>query len=242
LGWLGNFEKGAVFCEKGLHTASQIGELRTLAYNESYNGWFYSLKGDGRLVVEHFKNCIKYSEEAKWYHVMGGAFCGLGYGHYLLGDFENARNNIEKSIKILQDAGVRLALSFFYCSLSMSLFDLGEYGKALASIGEALILARKNNEKNFEGFSMIWLGRILGKTDPNQFDRAEESILKGINISEELGLKPYFAQGYLYLGEFYTDIAQKEKALENLKKAEQMFQEMGMDYWLAKTQEVLNRL
>ncbi len=86
------------------------------------------------------------------------------------------------------------------------------------------------------------MGRILGKTDPNQFDRAEESILKGINILEELRLKPSFSQGYLYLGEFYTDIGQKEKAQENLKKAERMFKEMGLDYWLAKTQKVLNRL
>jgi hypothetical protein len=31
-------------------------------------------------------------------------------------------------------------------------------------------------------------------------------------------------------------------SLENLKRAEGMFQEMGMDYWLAKTQEVLGRL
>jgi hypothetical protein len=32
-------------------------------------------------------------------------------------------------------------------------------------------------------------------------------------------------------------VGQKEKALENLKKAETMFQEMGMDYWLAVTRE-----
>ncbi|MFC1895873.1 hypothetical protein ACFL0Q_04325 [Thermodesulfobacteriota bacterium] len=33
-----------------------------------------------------------------------------------------------------------------------------------------------------------------------------------------------------------------EKALENLNVAETNFREMGMDYWLAKTQEVLARL
>jgi hypothetical protein len=44
------------------------------------------------------------------------------------------------------------------------------------------------------------------------------------------------------LGELYADTGQKEKALEHLKKAEERFQEMGMDYWLAKTQEVLERL
>jgi hypothetical protein len=41
------------------------------------------------------------------------------------------------------------------------------------------------------------------------------------------------------LGELYADTGQKEKALEHLKKAEERFQEMGMRYWLAKTQEVL---
>jgi hypothetical protein len=35
---------------------------------------------------------------------------------------------------------------------------------------------------------------------------------------------------------------QKDKALENLKKAEGMFREMGMDYWLAKTHKALERL
>ena len=52
----------------------------------------------------------------------------------------------------------------------------------------------------------------------------------------------YGSQGYLFLGELYADTGERDKALENLNKAEAMFQEMGMDYWLRKTQEVLGRL
>jgi cytochrome c-type biogenesis protein CcmH/NrfG len=63
-----------------------------------------------------------------------------------------------------------------------------------------------------------------------------------MKICDELSLKPWSAQGYLFLGEIYGDAARREKALESLKKAEGMFQEMKMDYWLAKTQEVLGRL
>ena len=59
---------------------------------------------------------------------------------------------------------------------------------------------------------------------------------------EELRVKPWASQGCLFLGELYADTGQKEKALEHLKKAEDMFQEIGMDYWLTKTQEVLGRL
>ena len=86
------------------------------------------------------------------------------------------------------------------------------------------------------------LGRIIGKTEPKDPGKAEEHILKGIKILDDLKLKPHVSVGYLYLGELYADMDQKEKALENLNKAEKMFQEMGMDYWLAKTQEVLKKV
>ncbi len=36
--------------------------------------------------------------------------------------------------------------------------------------------------------------------------------------------------------------AREKKTLETLNKAEKMFQEMGMDYYLTKTQKVLARL
>ena len=71
---------------------------------------------------------------------------------------------------------------------------------------------------------------------------AEEYILKGIKILEELKLQPYVSTGCLFLGELYADVGQREKALENLKTAEVMFQEMGMDYYLAKTKKVLERV
>jgi predicted ATPase len=52
----------------------------------------------------------------------------------------------------------------------------------------------------------------------------------------------HYARGCLSLGELYDKAGQKEKALENLKKAETMFQEMGMDYWVAMTKELLEKL
>jgi len=82
----------------------------------------------------------------------------------------------------------------------------------------------------------------LGKADISQSSEAEECILLGMKILDELKLRPLFSLGYYYLGELYIDTGQGEKALETLKKAEGMFQEMGMDYWLRRTQEVLERV
>jgi len=108
-------------------------------------------------------------------------------------------------------------------------------------IEEAVRLSQNDNTRLWEGYSLMWLGRILGKAEASTGD-GEEYILQGIKICNELQLKPFSAQGYLFLGELYTETGQKEKALENLKKAEGMFQVVGMDYWLTKTQEIQDRL
>ncbi len=100
----------------------------------------------------------------------------------------------------------------------------------------------QKNHQHGEGLAWVLLGRTLAKADPPQTDKAEESILKGIKIYEELKIKTYSVLGYFFLGEMYVDTGQKDKALETLKTAEKLFQEMGMDYWLAKTQEILERL
>jgi hypothetical protein len=50
-----------------------------------------------------------------------------------------------------------------------------------------------------EGMSKIWLGRILGKNNLSQRDKAEEFILDGIQFYDELGIKPFAAQEYMFL-------------------------------------------
>jgi hypothetical protein len=86
------------------------------------------------------------------------------------------------------------------------------------------------------------LGRILGRTDTQQIHNAEECILKGMKIADGLKAKPFYSKGHLFLGEIYMHGGQREKAMENLKKAETMFREMGMDYWLGKAQDALAKL
>jgi len=66
--------------------------------------------------------------------------------------------------------------------------------------------------------------------------------LQGIETFEQLRLKAHLVSCYFILGELYASTGKKEKALENLKKAEAMCLEMDMGYWPDKIQEVLARL
>ena len=92
------------------------------------------------------------------------------------------------------------------------------------------------------GLSYVYLGRATGEKDPTKWNEAKDFLLEGIHIFEAQKAKPFYSQGYLFLGELNADIGHKKEALENLELAEQMFTEMGMEFWLARTQETLKRL
>jgi len=153
-------------------------------------------------------------------------WCNPGYGHYLVEQLP-AKKYIEKGLKVERDFGLYPGLSNYYIGISMVHFDSGDLKKAQSCVEKALELSQKNNERIIEAMSNIWLGRILGKKDRSQCNKAEEFILEGIRILDGLEFTPYSIHGYLFLGEFYENVGQKDKANEYQKKAERMFNEMG---------------
>jgi hypothetical protein len=66
--------------------------------------------------------------------------------------------------------------------------------------------------------------------------------LRGIKTFEELKMKPMTAVGHFHLGELCATSGRTVEAMEHLQKAEVMFRQMGMDYWLGKMQGALARL
>lgn len=236
---MGNFEEGKILLEKGGHFVDSKNRY-ALGWVELCYGLLFFHKCDGENVVEHVEKSIKHLDEAQAIYLAGLTRAGLGFGHYLLGELGTAEKHVENGLKYHRDAGMPIFLSWFPWILGMIYFDLDELKKAKDSIEEAVRISQNRNEKANEAITRIWLGRILGKSEVST-NRGEEYILKGMKISKELKLKPFTAQGHLFLGEIYIDTDQDEKALENIKTAEAMFKEMGMDYYSAKTKEVLER-
>jgi tetratricopeptide (TPR) repeat protein len=133
-------------------------------------------------------------------------------------------------------------LSLIHYYLASIHLDLGNLAESRKLTEEALKLSLKNNEKPAEGISRILLGRILGKTEPARIDKAEKSILKGMEILHSLKIKPDYSQGSLFLGELYLEAGEKEEALKYLREAEGLFQQMRAKYWITRTRGILGRL
>jgi len=242
MGMLGHFEEGEALGEKALHLANERGNLFDISYAEFWYGALLYSKGEQNRAVEHLENAVKYCEDAQLTALLGLSLAYLGYVYHLLGEQDKAREYTERSMQIILDAGQAMALPYTHYVLGGINLEEGDLENALTNAKEALKLAINSNHKTYEVLAQFLLGRVLGKLDPSEIERAEEHILQGIRIADESKYRPTVSRGYFYLGELYADTDQKEKALEHLKKAEGMMQEMGMEYWLRRTQEVLERV
>ncbi len=102
--------------------------------------------------------------------------------------------------------------------------------------------AQNNGEKMNEASAKQLHGAVLMRMDPLQYEKARELILQSVEVLDELQLKPQSCIGFLFLGELYADVGRKKEAVETLKKAESAFREMGMEYYLRRTQSALAKL
>ena len=148
----------------------------------------------------------------------------------------------EKGLRMHIDLGIPYFRSGLHLNCGGAYFMLGDLDRARTQAELALQFALQNNERHIIGLSRFWLGRAIARIDPTQIEAAEQQILQGISLLEELGLPPLFGMGYMFLGEVYAASGRPKEALEHLKKAEALFEKMGMDYWLGKTREVLTRI
>jgi tetratricopeptide (TPR) repeat protein len=239
---IGNTAQGDQLCKQGLGFALEINNRRSIGWAELIYCTVLNLKGDGGSAMEHSQNAIRYIEETQTVFLLGIAWVFLGWSYYFLGDLDTARKYVEKGIRIQQESGLSIMMSQHFYFLGTIALDSGDIDSARSCAEEAINIAQNDNEKLREGDSRILWGRVVGKTERSDWAKAEESILQGIQIIEELNLILLRSRGYFFLGELYADAGQDKKAIKTLKEAEAAFQEMGMDYWLHRTQEVLVRV
>jgi tetratricopeptide (TPR) repeat protein len=239
LAGLGNFEEGQAQCEKSVQVASRVNDLNAITYAEFQYGATLITRGDTDSGIPHMEKAIEYCEEVEMVSVLWGAWLTLGIAHLFRGEIETAKTDVEKALRFHLDAGVSGALSLCHIVLGLVHLESGELTKAQSCAQKALEQAQERHEKHWEGLSLMLLGAILGMSDESQFNAARQHILQGMSILEELKVRPNHTLGHLFLGMICAVTGRTGEAVTHLQKARDAFWEMGMDYWLRRTQEAL---
>jgi len=239
LGTIGKFVEGERFLEKGLSLARDINNLYSIIMVEVASGVFYAYKGDFPSQVKHFGSSIELMERADYPSFLGFSWAFLGLGWLSLGQTKRALRYVEKAMELNADLGIPFFSGLIHTTLSAAYLQLGNLEKALSHAEEAVSLSKKNKERHSEAEARIGLGQVIFAQDRKNFKAAKKLMLQGIRMLDELQIKPAYAVGLLRLAKLYTNAGQNEEGIKKLKNAEDMFKEMGMDYWLGRAQEII---
>jgi len=244
LSLLGEFEEAEAVLDKALRICLEVGDFLGMGWVEYQRSVYSFFSGDLGLI-EHARNAIERLEEIGIEGMLGDVWCFLGLGHYFLGDYERAKDYAQKGLKRQLESGMPVLLTGVNYLSSLAFLAVGDTAGAWVHAEKAVRLSQEYQTKTYEGLSRIALGRIIGEADPSSIDLAEEYLRKGISHVEEIQAKSPASMGYLFLGEIFEIAGRREDALENLRKAEEMYQAMRVSsnsYWLTRTQEALARL
>jgi len=245
LGILGEFEEGEAIMTKGLACGLDVNDTFGIGWVGVNQAFLSCWKGDADSTIDRASTAIEFFEKSGVDMTLGTAWTFLGAGHFFLGDHETARVHAEKGLETQLRSGFPVLVPVGYLFLAMICAAAGDHDGALESAEAALRMSRDFGAKAYEAWALLVHGRSAAEVDPSRIGAAEESIRQGISLAKELNARPMTVQGYLFLGEVFEIAGRWEEALENLRKAEQMYQELGVgphSYWLTRTQEALARL
>jgi tetratricopeptide (TPR) repeat protein len=241
---LGDLETALKYVEKGYDMQKKISVNYAVPW---YPNLLVKLHMDsGSIIVSQ-----RYAEESFELSLKGNNRFAEGYSRYLLGRIlgkidvskvNEAERNIIQGIMLNEELKLRPFMSEGHLYLGELYADIGEHEKALEWLKKAESQFKDMGMEYDLSFCKSLIGKTQSKIKPSRFNEAEQTIFDAIKIAQDIESKPASAQGYRCLGEIYADNGQKEKALENLKKAEAMYQDMKMGLWLGETREVLARL
>ena len=229
----GHFEAGEREYLKGRQVASETNNFHSLSLLELNHGMAHNIRGEGARAIEHLTDCIRYCEEGRIQIYLGLAWSGLGWGHCLLGELSAARKYIEKGMSIHRSAEMPYFMSMHHMLATIVEIESDDLSSARENIALGIEFSKRLGEEWIEAISLVFLGRIIGKSDPSRTGQAVEHIKQGLGILEGFSIRPVCAQAYLVLAEVYLNSGKRIKALRNLMKAKRMFKDMKMDYWLA---------
>ena len=241
-GMLGDFEVALANCEGAIKNAITHDNKPAHGISEYYLGMVFLNRGDWKTAKVHLQNSAKLCEKTSFIQWLALAWGGLGIAEAELGNPKGGIKNAEQGLTVHRDANINWFAGYHFFSLGVCHFYSQDLSRSIEMLEQACRLSDKSRENHFSGKSLIWLGRVTGLANSRNKNEAIEYINRGLTILRALQTKPDILIAHLFLGELYRNLGRKNRAAKFLKEAAEMFEEMGMDSWKAKTHKILDNL
>ena len=164
-----------------------------------------------------------------------------------LGHVYAQSGRVEEGVATLQQALAGYACGIGYLR-SMSMVQLGAAQLLAGRVEEAsdfgtraVVLAGERAERGHEAWAHRLLGETASHRDCPDVAAAEAHYASSNGLAVELGMRPLIAQCQFSVGKLHQRAGDR-RATQELTTAMSLFHEMGMRFWLEKTETEMRAL
>jgi adenylate cyclase len=168
---------------------------------------------------------IRYAEQAdelaiKIRYRKGSAYAlkNIGSAYYIQGNYEQAINYWQKSLKTFRSYGDELGEANLLSNLGAVYFNLGKDVKALDYHLKSLKVSEKIANKLRIATSLINIGAVYYRKEATH-NKALDYYLRALPLSEEIGDKDAIGTASVNLGEIYLEAENDSLALHYFRKS-----------------------
>ena len=227
---LGRFDEAIREGEQMLAAAERLNSTLAMVAATLGLGEAYRERGDWARAIRLLERSVADAREGGLGVITAGVGSRLGAAYAHAGRLDEAIELLRASASVGSRA-LNTRSSAFARLLGEACLLSGNVDEARLQATTALEGAQALRQRGDEAAAR-WL---LGLTTPSLVE-AEVFIGEALSLASELAMRPLVAHCHLGLGNLYRRTGTREQATEHLTTATTMYCEMGMTYWLARTE------
>jgi len=238
----GAFAEGIEVAEAALRTAVAVDRPLERLWVSIGAGRLYLLNGGFERTITLLELALPLVARGELPLHFPRAASTLGFAYVLAGRLADGLALLEQAVArgvtIQKMYGHALALALRGEARLMA----GRPDDATSDASEALQLAQRRGERGWEAWAWRLSGEIHTRRDPLNVELADAPFRQALVLAMALGMRPLIARCHDGLGKLYRRTGKREQAQNHLTTATTMYREMGMQFWLEKTEKELGEL
>ncbi len=242
LAFLGEFDRAFVHADHAIQLAQKIQNPFAKANAYHLRGCIYDQRGEWNQAIKQYEEAMSIAEKAEDLFRLYLVKSYNGRAHTMIGNPDQGRVLLEESLALAEQIGTKFWLAWQKTALAACLLKLGELETGSHFCQEAILLGEETIDKYVIAYANRTFAEILFHLEPSDPEKADQAVLEAMRIQQEIDVKPELARSYLSYANLFKDRGKKEKAIEYLVKAIDMFQQMGMTWDLAQADEIHRNL
>jgi len=220
--------------DEGLRIAEAAQQELSVVVASDGLGYVYIVKGEFSTAISILERGLHLAERLQIHGWSNSLMCRLGYAYALTGrGTEGIALMVASLDRIATTRGGHAKATTW---LAEGYLLSGQIDDALRLASEALDLARRLGERGYEVMALHGLAEVVGRKDPPDVETAIGRYREATTMATELGMRPLAAHCHLGLGKLYRRTGKRDAARGHLATATTMYREMGMMYWLERTE------